>query len=40
LDEPAKKAVVFVHGFCGNPIKTWLNFQTLADSYGDQYLGG
>jgi hypothetical protein len=27
----ARAVVVFVHGFCGCPEKTWVQFQTLAD---------
>jgi hypothetical protein len=29
-------AVVFVHGFLGNPIKTWMHFQTLVDTVEDE----
>lgn len=37
LDEPPKFAVVFVHGFLGNAVKTWLSFQTLADAFTHKY---
>lgn len=30
-------AVVFVHGFGGDPVKTWLNFQGLVDQYAASY---
>jgi hypothetical protein len=30
-------AVIFVHGFAGDAVKTWLNFQGLADAYPQQY---
>lgn len=29
--------MVFVHGFLGNPLKTWQSFQTLADAHNDVY---
>lgn len=29
--EPADTAVIFVHGFDGNPTTTWLDFQSLVD---------
>lgn len=35
MDHPVRTAVVFVHGFLGHPQKTWLSFQTMADSAGD-----
>lgn len=30
-------AVVFVHGFDGDPEKTWVNFQYLVDKLSDKY---
>lgn len=34
--EQAETAVVFVHGFLGDPIKTWMDFQTLIDTAPDE----
>ena len=30
-DMPAKRAIIFVHGFNGDPVSTWLRFQELVD---------
>src|SRR5438067_9943047 len=36
-DSIPRTAVVFVHGFLGNPLKTWQSFQTLADANNAAY---
>ena len=33
-DGDATTAVVFVHGFTGNSVGTWVDFQNLADEVG------
>jgi hypothetical protein len=35
--EVEKTAVVFVHGFCGHPRKTWLLFQSLVDELHEEF---